>query len=120
MCIRDRLSLSLVVTDHHQCAETLPECDAVVNPHRPDCPYPFKELAGVGVALKLAQALGAETEAYLDLAALGTIADVMPLVGENRTIVSRGLAQIGRSGRVGLAALIEESSLCLLYTSRCV
>ena len=105
------LSLSLVVTDHHQCAEALPECDAVVNPHRPDCPYPFKELAGVGVALKLAQALGAETEAYLDLAALGTVADVMPLVGENRTIVSRGLAQIGRSGRVGLAALIEESGL---------
>ena len=61
------LSLSLVVTDHHQCAEALPECDAVVNPHRPDCPYPFKELAGVGVALKLAQALGAETEAYLCL-----------------------------------------------------
>ena len=77
------LGMDVVVTDHHECRETLPRAVAVVNPHRPDCPYPFKHLAGVGVALKLVLALGGESREdalfarYCTLAAIGTIADVM-------------------------------------------
>jgi len=91
------IGLDVVVTDHHECKETLPDAVAVVDPHRPDCPYPFKHLAGVGVALKLVLALGGENREdalfarYCTLAAIGTIADVMRMEGENRTIVSCGL-----------------------------
>lgn len=85
------LGLEVIITDHHECKEVLPAAAAVVDPHRPDCPYPFKCLAGVGVALKLCMALaGPEREnelldRYADLCALGTVADVMELTGENRT-----------------------------------
>ena len=111
------LGMDLVVTDHHECKECLPAAVAVVDPHRPDCPYPFKALAGVGVALKLVLALEgpdrteALLEQYGDLAAIGTVADVMELTGENRTIVSRGLASIRRTRRPGLSALLRESGL---------
>ena len=111
------LGMDLVVTDHHECKERLPAAVAVVDPHRPDCPYPFKALAGVGVALKLVLALEgpdrteALLEQYGDLAAIGTVADVMELTGENRTIVSRGLASIRRTRRPGLSALLRESGL---------
>ena len=77
------LGMDVVVTDHHECKETLPNAVAVVDPHRPDCPYPFKHLAGVGVALKLVLALGGENREdalfarYCTLAAIGTVADVM-------------------------------------------
>ncbi len=112
-----------VVTDHHECHGDLPVCAAVVNPHRPDCPYPFKELAGVGVVLKLICACEAEraglscTEAFramsarfIDLVAIGTIADVMPLGDENRFIVSRGLAMLDHTERPGLVALLDAIS----------
>ena len=120
------LSLDFVVTDHHECRDELPAACAVVNPHRHDCEYPFKELAGVGVVFKLVCALemkrcraeGRAIDAalrkicldYLDLVALGTIADVMPIVDENRLIVSMGLSLMENSSRPGLRALIDATS----------
>ena len=109
--------MDVVITDHHECKEELPQAAAVVNPHRPDCPYPFKQLAGVGVALKLALALTPEEqrlqvlEAYADLAAIGTVADVMSLTGENRSIVLLGLRRLAHSPRPGLQMLIRECAL---------
>ena len=111
------LGMDLVITDHHECKEALPAAVAVVDPHRSDCPYPFKALAGVGVALKLALALegeagaGALLERYSDLAAIGTVADVMELTGENRTIVNLGLSSIRHTKRPGLSALLREAGL---------
>lgn len=108
------LGMEVIITDHHECKDTLPDAVAVVNPHRPDCSYPFPMLAGVGVALKLAVALAPPERrhsvflAYCDLAAVGTVADVMELAGENRTIVAMGLAQLNRRPRPGFAALLRE------------
>ena len=111
------IGMDVIITDHHECKDELPCAVAVVNPHRPDCPYPFKHLAGVGVALKLILALTPEerrsavlTE-YADLAAIGTVADVMELTGENRTIVTMGLRQLEHTRRPGLEMLIQESGL---------
>lgn len=113
--------LDVVVTDHHHVPPTLPRAVAVLNPHRPDCPYPFKQLAGAGVALKLAQAVAgrflgpAQREVVeprlLELATLGTIADVMPLSGENRAIVQRGLRTMNRDPSPGLRALCRAVNL---------
>ncbi|MBQ9346961.1 MAG: single-stranded-DNA-specific exonuclease RecJ [Oscillibacter sp.] len=111
------IGLDVVVTDHHECKEELPEAVAVVDPHRPDCPYPFKYLAGCGVALKLVLALGGEEQSeelfrrYCPLAAVGTVADVMRMEGENRTIVARGLEELPNCGFVGLHALLRETGL---------
>lgn len=109
------LGMDVVITDHHECPAELPRAVAVVDPHRPDDRYPFKYLAGVGVALKLVLALGNEEPAlfhrYCTLAALGTIADVMQLRGENRIIVYNGLAALHHSDFVGLQALLEEAGL---------
>ncbi len=109
------LGLDVIITDHHECKDTLPEAAAVVDPHRSDCPYPFKCLAGVGVALKVCMALAGPTreqellDRYADLTALGTVADVMRLTGENRTIVRRGLSVLPDTTRPGLRALLRES-----------
>ena len=111
------IGLDVVVTDHHECKEELPAAAAVVDPHRPDCPYPFKHLAGVGVALKLVLALGGESREdalfarYCTLAAIGTIADVMRMEGENRTIVSCGLEALPHTDFVGIHALLREAGL---------
>lgn len=111
------LGMDLVVTDHHECKARLPLCCAVVNPHQPGCPYPYKHLAGVGVALKLVLALGETWErealfsAYADLAAIGTVADVMDLTGENRLIVRAGLSALRHTQRPGLAALLREAGM---------
>ena len=111
------LGVDLVVTDHHECKADLPQAVAVVDPHRSDCPYPFKCLAGVGVALKLVLALGGPgrqrelLERYADLAAIGTVADVMNLTGENRTIVRLGLERLRHTARPGLKALLREAGL---------
>lgn len=111
------LGMDVVITDHHECKAELPEAVAVVNPHQPGCPYPFKQLAGVGVALKLALALTPEEQregvflACADLAAVGTVADVMELTGENRAIVSIGLARLPGTSRPGLRALLQEAGL---------
>lgn len=109
------LGIDVVITDHHECKEQLPEAAAVVNPHRPDCSYPFPNLAGVGVALKLALAMTPPERrdsclrAYSDLAAIGTVADVMELRGENRVIVALGLEQLNACCRPGLDALVREA-----------
>lgn len=110
------IGLDLVITDHHECKEILPDAAAVVDPRRPDCPYPFKHLAGVGVALKLILALDEQREEalfarYCTLAAIGTVADVMPMTGENRTIVCRGLESIAGTDFLGLRALLRETGL---------
>ncbi len=122
----ESLGVDVIVTDHHECRPELPPACAVVNPHRPDCSYPFSDLAGVGVVFKLVCACEMTLcrkqgepvingvrricAAYADLAAIGTIADVMPLTDENRLIVGMGLRLIERTERPGLAALIEAAS----------
>ena len=109
------LGIDLVITDHHLPPETLPDAVAVVDPKRSDDSSPFKDLCGAGVAFKLCAALeGCEDPAELlepfgELAALGTIADVMPLVGENRTIVREGLSVLQDTMRPGLQALLENA-----------
>ena len=107
------LGIDLVITDHHECKETLPDAIAVVDPHRPDGGYPHKTLSGVGVAFKLAAALcGSQEEVladYADMVCLGTVADVMPMQGENRIFVSRGLQSLQHTHRPGIAALMKES-----------
>ncbi len=119
------LGIDTLVTDHHECQAVLPDATAVVNPKRPDCGYPFKELAGVGVVFKLICAL--ETRAaeedgssviarirevcrrFADIISIGTVADVMPLADENRLIVSYGLSMLEKTDKEGLKALIEAS-----------
>ena len=106
------LGVDLVVTDHHECKDTLPDVVAVIDPHRKDETYPHKTLAGVGVAFKLAAALTHDPDGmldrYCDLVCLGTVADVVPLQGENRAIVVRGLKKLTEQPRVGVRALLEE------------
>ena len=115
--------IDFVITDHHECHADSPAASAVVNPHRPDCEYPFKELAGVGVVFKLISAYEerisgkSRREAalkifseYADLVAIGTIADVMPIKSENRIIVSYGLKMIENTKRPGILALMEASA----------
>ena len=117
------IGLDFLITDHHECRSDLPAATAIINPHRPDCPYPFKELAGVGVVFKLIcayeervcktsryKAASRIFSAYADLVAIGTIADVMPIKGENRIIVSYGLSMIENNPRIGLVSLMEASS----------
>jgi single-stranded-DNA-specific exonuclease len=109
--------IDTVVTDHHEPAARLPEASAVVNPLRPGCPYPFKSLAGVGVTFKLVEALltrrgrRARSEDFLEIVALGTIADVVPLVRENRVLAALGLERLHRTGHLGLRALVERAGL---------
>ena len=112
------LGLDLVITDHHEPDATLPPALAVINPKRPDCPYPNKDLAGVGVALKLVQALCQRTDhtrwlpGFIKMAALGTVADVVPLRGENRVIAKLGLEQLSRGPHTtGLRALLDSTGL---------
>lgn len=106
------LGVDVVVTDHHEPGDHLPDCH-VINPRQPGCAYPFKSLAGVGVAFKLAHGLLASfgreelAEGFLDVVALGTIADAVPLGGENRVLASLGLDRLSRTERPGLQALIE-------------
>ena len=113
-----QLGVDLIITDHHEPEGRLPPALAVVNPRRHDCRYPDKDLAGVGVALKLVQALCMRTDrmrwlpGFLKLAAIGTIADVVPLRGENRVIACLGLERLTRGpNTVGLQALLDASGL---------
>ena len=109
------LGIDMLITDHHECQAELPRAVAVVDPKRPDSVYPSRDLAGVGVAFKLVCALSGDSEAMLerfsDLVAVGTIADVMPLTGENRHIVKTGLEKLRTDPRPGLAALIREAGM---------
>lgn len=112
------LGVDLIITDHHEPEATLPRAFAVINPRRHDCHYPDKDLAGVGVAFKLVQALCARSDrmawlpGFVKLAAIGTLADVVPLRGENRVIAKLGLERLSAGpNTVGLRALIEASGL---------
>ena len=113
------LGVDLIITDHHQCPDELPDAYALINPWRPDCAYPCDYLCGAGVAFKLVQALGdallpfgrAAMEPLLDLVAVATVADIMPLLGENRRLVLAGLNIMNAFPRPGVRALIETSGL---------
>jgi single-stranded-DNA-specific exonuclease len=116
------MGLDIIVTDHHQIPENLPAAHAIVNPHLDTCSYPDKNLAGVGVAFNLLIALrkrlrenGLATDVnllqYLDLVALGTVADVMPLTGVNRIFVSFGLKEINKTRRLGLRSLLFSANI---------
>ena len=109
------LGVDMIITDHHECQAELPRAAAVVNPKRPDSHYRNRDLAGVGVAFKLVCALsGAPEDAlerFADLVAVGTVADVMPLTGENRAITKIGLDKLRQSPRPGLAALMNEAGV---------
>ncbi len=112
--VRDRLAL--VITDHHEAPALIPRAVAVVDHKQPNCPYPDKNLAGVGVAYKLCQAIWQERtgevyQADLDIVALGTVADVVPLVGENRILVKAGLSKMQLQPNRGIEALIDVAGL---------
>lgn len=114
-----QLGIDVIVTDHHECKEEVPQAVAVLNPKQIDCAYPFKKLAGIGVVFKLLQGLTEELkfhmqalyDEYLDIVALGTIADVMTLTGENRIIVKNGLNQITYTANRGIKALIKQAEI---------
>ena len=108
--------VDLIITDHHLPGQELPKALAVIDPHRADCAYPDKNIAGVGVAFKLCQALwqkmrGKSFTGDLDIVALGTVADVVPLLGENRKIVQQGLRVLKKSKRPGIQALLAVTEL---------
>lgn len=112
------LGMELIVTDHHRVQEALPDAVAVVDPHRPDDTSPYKHFAGVGVAFKLIMALEGDDcdlegllENYADLVAVGTIGDVVPLTGENRVLVRKGLQLLSRSDRLGIRELLEHAGM---------
>ena len=114
----NELGIDVVVTDHHRPQEILPDAVAVVDAYRPDDTSPYKHFSGVGVALKLLMALedGAGDvedllEAYSDLAAIGTIGDIVPLTGENRTLIRAGLERLSQSDRPGVQALLENAGV---------
>jgi single-stranded-DNA-specific exonuclease len=112
-----QLGLRVVVTDHHEPQETLPDADAILNPKQPGCTFPFNSLAGVGVAfflimaLRKAMGVNINLKKFLDLAALGTVADVVPLVGVNRILVRAGLEVLSSRNRFGVFSLCECSGL---------
>lgn len=121
--LANSLNLDVIVTDHHHIPEKIPNALAIINPNQRDCQYPFKEIAGVGVAFKVAQALLKNLQVkklksynlispgfekwLLDLVALGTVADCVNLIGENRTLVKYGLLVINKTKRIGIKKLIS-------------
>lgn len=110
------IGLDFIITDHHECKEQMPNVYAAIDPKRKDCPYPFKSLAGVGVVFKLIQALDGSVrletlmDEYADLMCLGTVADISPLIDENRVIVTEGLKRFNTTKNIGLKALIDVST----------
>ncbi|MCB0077864.1 MAG: single-stranded-DNA-specific exonuclease RecJ [Anaerolineales bacterium] len=122
IALANDLGIDVIVTDHHSVPDRLPPALAIVNPHQPECRYPHKELAGVGLAWKVVQALylaerkrpiagrqPLHPNELLDLVAIGTVADIAPLVGENRWLVSEGLAQLRQRQRPGVRALLDSA-----------
>jgi len=114
----NQIGLDIIITDHHHTSDVIPPAVACINPKQPGCPYPFKDMSGVGLAFKLAQAMLIieqrmnpaelpEVDSLLDLVALGTVADLVPLLDENRTLVVRGLARLNKPTRPGLIALMN-------------
>lgn len=120
-----QLGLDMIVTDHHAPSDELPDAYAIINPKQAACKYPWKELSGAGIAFKLAQALlradarvplsksrqPISEEVLFDLVALGTVADLVPLTGENRALVKRGIAQLRESERPGIQAILRQAAL---------
>ncbi|MFQ5707806.1 MAG: single-stranded-DNA-specific exonuclease RecJ [bacterium] len=118
VALAQQLGMDVIVCDHHQPGPELPQALALLNPKRADCSYPFKQLAGVGVAFKLIQGLQQTLHLdqdkvwkYLDLVAIGSSADIVPLVGENRTLVKFGLKALASTENLGIKALIAVSGL---------
>ena len=114
----NQLGIDVIISDHHQPGNVLPNALAVLNPNQPGCEYPFKELAGIGVAFKLVQAiaqrLGLDHDTYckyLDLAGIGSSADIVPLIDENRILVHEGLKRINETPRIGVQALLLQAGL---------
>jgi single-stranded-DNA-specific exonuclease len=118
------LGVDMIISDHHQPGAELPDVVALINPRQPGDAYPDKDLAGVGLAYKLAEGFfqqhagaGAAAEQWLDLVALGTVADMAPLTGENRALVTRGLQQIRAQTRQGISSLAGAASLDITHTT---
>ncbi len=116
--LANSLNIDVIVSDHHEPSDNMPPAVAVIDPKRTDCQYPFKQLAGVGVAYKLAQGLLLRMnidvsilEKYIELVAIGTAADIVPLVDENRIFVKNGLRRLNDSDNIGLTALIQAAGL---------
>ncbi len=113
------IGMKVIVTDHHECEGELPRAHSIINPHQPGCSYPYKDLAGVGVAFRLSEALlskagiTSQAEGFLAIVTIGTIADVVPLTGENRIIVKHGLERIYKTDNEGIKALIKVCGLKL-------
>lgn len=115
--------IDFIICDHHLPGNELPKVDAILNPKQPDCDYPFKELCGVGVGFKLLQALSQKMGVafqnqikYLDLVAVGTCSDIVPIIGENRIIVYYGLKQLNSSPRPGLKKLIDDTGTQRIFS----
>ncbi|TGX98298.1 single-stranded-DNA-specific exonuclease RecJ [Hominisplanchenecus murintestinalis] len=113
-----RLGMTVLITDHHELQERIPEADAIVNPKQPECTYPYKSLCGAAVAYKLMICLYElcgipveETDAFIEFAAIATVGDVMDLTGENRILVKEGLKMINQTSNRGLKALIRANGL---------
>jgi single-stranded-DNA-specific exonuclease len=112
-----KAGIETIITDHHEPGHELPPAKAIVNPKQPGCPYPDKRLAGCGVIFQLMRGLAEELEhelnvhRHLDLVALGTVADVVPLDGENRILVSRGLERLNRREKIGVMALVQAAGI---------
>lgn len=111
-----RLGMKLVITDHHTPSPELPRCEACINPHRPDCTSAYKDLAGVGVAFKLCAALDGGDydmmlEQYSDIVAIGTVADLVPLTGENRVLVRKGLMYLENTENYAINELIDSAGI---------
>jgi single-stranded-DNA-specific exonuclease len=109
------LGIDIIITDHHEPDKELPDASAIIDPKRPDCSYPFKHLAGVGVAFKLIQGILMKNEMpsniiseFIDIVTIGTAADIVPLTGENRKIVSEGLKYLENCKNIGISSLLKK------------
>lgn len=110
--VAKELGMDLIITDHHEMGPSIPKAYAIIHPKLPGCTYPFHELAGVGVAFKLAQALyGTVPEQLLEIAVIGTIADLVSLTGENRLIAKKGLANLRVTENIGLKAIFKQAGV---------
>lgn len=124
----NELGLDMIITDHHSLGARLPEATAVINPKHPDSTYPETMLAGVGIAYKLAQALyqampnqaQLSLDSLLDLVAIGTVADLAPLLGENRQLVAQGLIQLNQTSRPGIHELAKIARLATPFTAESI
>ncbi|MCB0832810.1 MAG: single-stranded-DNA-specific exonuclease RecJ [Bacteroidetes bacterium] len=116
--LANEFGMDVIICDHHHPGDTLPAALAILNPKQENCPYPFKELCGVGVAFKLAQAItegmGLDKDLimrHLDLVAIGSAADIVPLIGENRTLVKNGLKLVSEANKVGIRQLVKNANV---------